>query len=117
VTEAVVGGVVGAVVGGLVAAFATWLFRRTTAIERFHLEASGATRALEKAVKGTGKHEHADHLAGVASPLADSLGLRVRRLEEPARMWAKALEDGDLAAARRAQETFDRKARFAGFGL
>jgi hypothetical protein len=112
-TEAIVGGIVGA----LVAAFATWLFRRATAIENFYLEASGATRALEKAEDGTGDIGMAEHLAGVVSPLADALALRVRRLEQPARTWADALTAKDLDEAQAAQTAFARKARFAGFGF
>ena len=109
--------IIGAVLGALVAAFATWLFRRATAIETFYLEASGATRALEKVVDGTGDIGMAEHLAGVVSPLGDALGLRVRRLERPARTWADALTAKNLDKARAAQTAFARKARFAGFGF
>jgi hypothetical protein len=111
--EALVGGLVGAVV----AAFATWLFRRVTAIEAFFVEAVGATWALAKAEAKPGEISEADaeQLAGVVLPLADALGLRVRSLSKIAREWADALNEKELPRARAAQDTFRRKSRLAGF--
>jgi hypothetical protein len=113
---AVLDAVASAVAGALVAAFTAWLVRREAAIEVFLAKASGATRAREKADAGSGDESMATWLAGELPPLADTLGRRIRRLEEPAGAWAAALDQGNLPQAQRAEATFKRKARFAGFG-
>jgi hypothetical protein len=110
--------IVGGLVGAGVAAFATWLFRRVTAIESFFTEAVGATWALAKAEAKPGEKSeaaNAEQLAGVVLPLADALGLRVRSLSKIAREWADALNRKDLPRASAAQDTFRRKSRLAGF--
>jgi hypothetical protein len=116
VTTAIVGGVVGAIAGGAIAAFSAWLVARTTAIENFFGKASGATWALAKAKSSRGSQSDAEHLAGEVSPLADTLGMRIERLADPAKRWATKLEAGDVEEAKQAMADFSRQARFAGFG-
>jgi predicted acylesterase/phospholipase RssA len=115
-TTAIVGGVVGAIVGGAIAAVSAWLVARATAIENFFGKASGATWALEKARNSRGTQADAEHLAGEVSPLADTLGMRIERLAEPAKKWAAELEAGRLEEAKQAMGQFSKQARFAGFG-
>ncbi|HET8874102.1 MAG TPA: hypothetical protein VFM83_10495 [Gaiellaceae bacterium] len=115
-TTAIVGGVVGAIAGGAIAAVSAWLVARSTAIENFFGKASGATWALEKARSSRGSEADAEHLAGEVAPLADTLGMRIERLAEPAKKWAAELEAGHLDEAKEAQTEFSRQARFAGLG-
>jgi hypothetical protein len=109
-TTAIVGGVAGAIAGGAIAAVSAWLVARSTAIENFF------GKALEKARSSGGSQADAEHLAGEVAPLADTLGMRIERLAEPAKKWAAELEAGHLNEAKEAQTDFSRQARFAGLG-